>query len=105
MAFVQYISRPDHGSTASALDFSSLNSLKRGVSGAAATPEAQKKVAQQFEALFIQQMLKQARQVSVAPGAFESQQTRLAQSMSDEQLSLQLANPGIGLAQALLNQI
>src|SRR3546814_12298566 len=50
-------------------------------------------------------MLKQARQVSVAPGAFDSQQTRLAQSMSDEQMALQLANPGIGLARALLDQI
>src|SRR5690606_5422205 len=106
MAFVQYISRPTHGNTASALDFSALNSLKQGVrSGADASPEAQKQVLQQFEALFIQQMLKQARQVSVAPGAFDSQQTRLAQSMSDEQMSLQLATPGIGLAQALLDQI
>lgn len=106
MAFVQYIPRPSHGNIASSLDFSGLNSLKQGVrSGAGASPEAQKEVAQQFEALFIQQMLKQARQVSVAPGAFDSQQTRLAQSMSDEQMSLQLANPGIGLAQALLDQI
>lgn len=106
MAFVQYIPRPSHGSAASSLDFSNLNSLKRGMrDGAGGSPEAQKEVMQQFEALFIQQMLKQARQVSVAPGAFDSQQTRLAQSMSDEQMALQLANPGIGLAQALLDQI
>jgi flagellar protein FlgJ len=105
MTFVQYIPRPAQGNTASALDFSALNSLKQGVRGADASPDAQKEVLQQFEALFIQQMLKQARQVSVAPGAFDSQQTRLAQSMSDEQMALQLATPGIGLAQALLDQI
>src|SRR5690606_11775005 len=82
-----------------------LNSLKQGVrAGANAPLEAQKKVAQQFEALFIQQMLKQARQASM-PSVFDSQQTRLAQSMSDEQMSMQLAESGIGLAQALLDQI
>src|SRR5690606_23657147 len=105
MAFVQYIPRPSHGSAASSLDFSSLNSLKRGVRDAGGSPEAQKEVMQQFEALFIQQMLKHARQVSVAPGAYDSQQTRLAHSMSDEQMALQWAEPGIGLAQALLDQI
>ncbi|MGB3291151.1 MAG: flagellar assembly peptidoglycan hydrolase FlgJ [Burkholderiaceae bacterium] len=106
MAFVQYIPRPSQGGAASALDFSGLNSLKRGVRDiAGGSAAAQKEVFQQFEALFIQQMLKQARQVSVAPGAFDSQQTRLAQSMNDEQMALQLSDPGLGLARALLDQI
>ena len=106
MAFVQYIPRPSHDSVSS-LDFSGLNSLKQGVKAGANAPEAaQKKVAQQFEALFIQQMLKQARQVSAAqPSLLDSSQTRLAQSMSDEQTALQLAESGLGLAQALLDQI
>lgn len=105
MSLVQYTPRPNSPS-ASTLDFSALNSLKRGVREGADAPLAeQEKVAQQFEALFIQQMLKQARQGSTTTGVFDSQQTRLAQSMSDEQMSLQLANPGIGLAQALLAQI
>src|SRR3546814_12227499 len=92
MAFVQYIPRPSQGNP-SALDFSGLNSLKQGVrAGAAASPDAEKEVAQQFEALFIHQMLKQARQVSVAPGAFDSQQTRLAQSISFHQMVLQLSD-------------
>lgn len=105
MSFVQYTPRP-MDAPASSLDFTALNSLKRGVSAGADAPLAQQqKVAQQFEALFIQQMLKQARQASAAPGVFDSQQTRLAQSMGDEQMSLQLANPGLGLAQALLAQI
>jgi len=32
-------------------------------------------------------------------------QTRMVQSMADEQLALQLSTPGIGLAQALIKQI
>lgn len=106
MSFVQYTPRPPMDAPASSLDFSALNSLKRGVSAGADAPlEQQKQVARQFEAIFIQQMLKQARQAAGASGPFDSQQTRLAQSMSDEQMSLQLANPGLGLAQALLTQI
>ena len=105
MSLVQYTPRPSNPA-ASTLDFNALNSLKRGVSkGADAPLDQQKKVAQQFEALFIQQMLKQARQGATTSGVFDSQQTRLAQSMGDEQMSLQLANPGIGLAKALLAQI
>lgn len=105
MSFVQYTPRPIDAPVSS-LDFSALNSLKRGVSAGAGAPlDQQNKVAQQFEAIFIQQMLKQARQASGVAGAFDSQQTRLAQSMGDEQMALQLANPGLGLAQALLAQI
>ncbi len=104
MSLVHYTPRPGN-TAASSMDFSGLNQLKRGVSAGADAPlEKQKEVARQFEALFIQQMLKQARQ-SASPTVFDSQQTRLAQSMGDEQMALQLADPGIGLAQALLNQI
>ncbi|GAB2909140.1 flagellar assembly peptidoglycan hydrolase FlgJ [Paralcaligenes ginsengisoli] len=102
MAFTQYTPRP--GNDMSIFDMSQLNSLKRDVqSGADAN--ATKKVAQQFEAMFIQMLLKQAHQASTLSGPFDSEQTRMAQSMSDEQTALQLSNPGIGLAQALLNQI
>ncbi|RTZ47548.1 flagellar assembly peptidoglycan hydrolase FlgJ [Candidimonas sp. SYP-B2681] len=105
MSLVQFTPLPSEP-TVSTLDFNGLNGLKRGVrDGAAAPLDKQKQVAQQFEALFIQQMMKQARQVSTTPTLFDSQQTKLAQSMSDEQMALQLANPGIGLAQALLAQI
>jgi flagellar protein FlgJ len=104
MAFVQYIPRPA-STQYNSLDFSGLNTLRRGVqAGANADLADQKKVAQQFEALFIQQMLKQAHQSSKG-GPFDSQQTKLAESLRDEQLAGQLANPGLGLAQAILNQI
>lgn len=105
MTFVQHIPRPGSAHTPSALDFRSLDTLKKGVSGPkGASADEEKQVAQQFEALFLQQMLKQARQAAT-PTLLDSDQTRLAQSMADEQLALNLAKPGIGLAQALLDQI
>jgi flagellar protein FlgJ len=105
MTFVSYTPRP--ASQASALDFSGLDSLKQGVRAGADAPLAQQKaVAQQFEAMFIQMMLKQARQAStMMPSMFDSSATRMARSLQDGQIALQIANPGLGLAQALLNQI
>lgn len=105
MDFVSNTPRPTD--KMNAMDFSSLNSLKRGVQAGADAPLAeQKAVAQQFEAMFIQMMLKQARQTSdMEPTLFDSSATRMARSLQDEQASLQLANPGLGLAQALLDQI
>ncbi len=76
-----------------------------GLARASGSVQADREIAQQFEALFIQQLLKQARQSSGLQGMFESDQTRLARSLSDEQVALQLSDPGIGLAQALLSQI
>jgi len=61
--------------------------------------------ARQFEALLLQQWLKQARQSAGQNGLLDSDQTRFAQTWSDEQLAEQLATPGIGLAQALLEQM
>jgi len=61
--------------------------------------------AHQFEALLLQQWLKQARQSAGQNGLLDSDQTRFAQTWSDEQLAEQLATPGIGLAQALLEQM
>ena len=105
MAFVQYIPRPS-GVQYNALDFSGLNELRRRVQQAGANTAVgeQQKVAEQFEALMIQQMIKQARH-SMSGGPFDSQQTKLVQSFQDEQLAGQLANPGMGLAQAIMNQI
>jgi len=62
-------------------------------------------VARQFEALLLQQWLKQARQSTGQDTLFDSDQTRFAQTWSDEQLAQHLSTPGIGLAQALLEQM
>jgi len=106
MAFVSNTPLPSFSaSEPSALDFSSLNTLKRGVqAGEKAPADQQREVARQFEAMFIQMMLKQARK-SQMPTLFDSQATRMAQSLSDEQSALALANPGLGLASALMAQM
>ncbi|MFC4297927.1 flagellar assembly peptidoglycan hydrolase FlgJ [Castellaniella hirudinis] len=107
MEFVSHAPLLSPDATPSALDFSSLNTLKRGVQvGGHAAQSQQREVARQFEAIFIQMMLKQARQQSSQmPSLFDSQATRMAQSMSDEQAALAMANPGLGLADALMAQM
>jgi len=63
-------------------------------------------VAQQFEALFIQQMLKTMREAKLSEGAFDSQESNLYVEMLDKQLSLNLSQgAGIGLADILVRQL
>ena len=107
MSAPYYLPRPSD-MTPSSMDFSHLDRLRRSVQGdGAQDPEALRQVAQQFETLMLQQMLKQARQSSPGlEGIFDSQQTRLAQSMSDEQIAQSLGQAGgLGLAEALLDQL
>lgn len=89
----------------SVFDLGKLGALKRGVGQRPDDAQQQKQVAQQFEALFIQMMLKRMREATPKDGIFDSQQTEMLQSMSDEQMALQLAKPGLGLADALLKQM
>lgn len=105
MSFVRYIPRPVD-TPRTAFDTQALSRLQGSVAQTGGTGDQQKEVATQFEALFLQQLIKQARQASSGiQGLFQSDQTRMAQSMSDEQMALQLADPGMGLAQALLDQM
>jgi len=104
----------------SALDFAQLHQLRRQVrfantgaqnradmASASGAQTADVQVARQFEALFIAQLLKQARQTSEDSDAslFDSPQTRMVQSLGDAQLAQQLSMPGIGLAEVLLLQM
>jgi peptidoglycan hydrolase FlgJ len=69
------------------------------------SPEALKAVAQQFEALLVNMMLKSMRDATPKSGLFESEQTKLYTSLLDQQLSQNFAKRGIGLADALLRQL
>ncbi len=89
----------------SVFDMGRLSDLKRDVKQDPAGTEQQKQVAKQFEALFLQMMLKRMREATPKEGLFDSQQTQMLQSMADEQLALHLASPGIGLSQAILAQM
>lgn len=98
--------RPGTSQPVSIFDSSQLATLRKGVTGAQANnADAQRKVAQQFEALFIQQLLKKARETASGNGMFNSDAVRMTQSISDEQLALNLSNPGFGLADALMAQM
>lgn len=105
MSRVQYIHRPGPDAV-STLDFSHLKRLEHDVLKTDGSQHAQdSKVARQFEALLIQQLIKQSRQVPGGGTWLDSPQTRLAQGLQDDQLAMQLADPGLGLAQVLIEQI
>lgn len=102
-----YTPRPGvNGQPVSIFDPSQLAALRKGVtSDGANDPEVQRQVAQQFEALLIQGMLKQARETASGNGMFNSDAVRMTQTIADEQMALNLANPGFGLAEALIAQM
>lgn len=89
----------------SVFDMGRLSDLKRDVKKDPEGTEQQKQVAKQFEALFLQMMVKRMREATPKEGLFDSQQTQMLQSMADEQLALHLATPGIGLSQSILAQM
>ena len=63
-------------------------------------------VTQQFEAYFLQQLLKSGRAASLGDGLLQSDQERFFQGLLDQQLSLNLAGDnGLGLAKILREQI
>jgi len=70
------------------------------------TPEAITKTAKQFEALFVQMMLKSMRDTLPEEGMFNSKQQRMYQDMMDKQLSLNLSmGKGVGLANVIERQL
>ncbi len=85
-------------------DFSQLESLK---AEAQANPNAAlEEVAQQFESLFMQMMLKSMRDATIKSDLFSSDQMDTYQTMADQQTALSLSQQGgIGLARILVEQM
>ena len=85
-------------------DFSQLESLK---AEAQANPNAAlEEVAQQFESLFMQMMLKSMRDATVKSDLLSSDQMDTYQTMADQQTALSLSQQGgIGLARVLVEQM
>lgn len=70
------------------------------------SPEGNKAAAQQFEAMFMQVMLKSMRDTVQQDGMFDSDTTRAYQSMYDQQLAQVLAQRGgLGLAAVIERQL
>lgn len=72
----------------------------------ARSPEALRKAASQFEALFIQMVLKSMREAKLADGLFENESNDHYRDMFDGQLSVSLAQGrGLGLADVIVRQL
>jgi flagellar protein FlgJ len=69
------------------------------------SPEALKAAARQFEAVFMNMLMKSMRDASPQDGLFDSEQTRMYTSMLDQQLSQNLASRGIGMADVMVRQL
>lgn len=69
------------------------------------SPEALKATAKQFEALFMNMVLKSMRDATPQDGIFDSQQSKMYTSMLDQQISQTMASRGVGLAEVLIRQL
>jgi flagellar protein FlgJ len=86
------------------LDVQGLGALRQGAEQQ--RPEAVRKVAQQFEQLFLGMMLKSMRDAKLGDSAFDSDEGRLYQDMFDKQVTLEMAQgKGIGIAEMLVKQL
>jgi peptidoglycan hydrolase FlgJ len=69
------------------------------------SPESIKTTAKQFEALFMNMVLKSMREATPQNGLFDSDQSRMYTSMLDQQISQSMASRGVGLADVLARQL
>lgn len=91
-------------SVPSIFDAQALNALKKGLRQD--DPKALKAAAQQFEAVFLQMMLKSMRAATPQDGPFDSEQTRFYQELLDSQLAqVMAAKGGTGLAKMIEQQM
>ncbi|MBB5367493.1 MULTISPECIES: flagellar assembly peptidoglycan hydrolase FlgJ [unclassified Janthinobacterium] len=96
------ISQTDLNNNA-AYDVKGMDGLRQ--SAKAQDPGALKEAATQFEAMFINMMMKTMRDATPQDGIMDSQQSKMYTSMLDQQTSQSLAKRGTGLADALLRQL
>lgn len=86
-----------------AYDFSSISQLRReAVSGSS---ESIKKVADQFETLFINMMMQSMRKAVPNGGLFNQSSMQLFTSMFDQQIAQQAAGKGFGLSDIIVKQL
>jgi flagellar protein FlgJ len=86
-----------------AFDSAGLGGLKQAAK--AGSPAALKEAATQFEAMFINMMMKSMRDATPQDGPLDSQQTKTFTAMLDQQTSQNLAKRGMGLADVLVRQL
>jgi flagellar protein FlgJ len=86
-----------------ALDVTSVEALKREARND--PDKALRSAAAQFEALLLQMMLKAMREAADTGDSTNSQDSKLYNSMLDQQLAIALAKRGIGLAEPMVRQL
>lgn len=90
--------------TPSVFDVNALTTLKSQVKSE--DPAALRAAAKQFEALFLQMVLKSMRDSVPREGLFDSDQSRMYESLLDQQLSLNMSGKGtLGLAAMIEKQL
>ena len=85
------------------LDTKNLDDLKLQVRQGGS--DSNRKVAREFEAMFLNMMLKGMREALPHSDPLDSDASRLGTSLLDNQISQNLANKGLGLADALVKQM
>ncbi|HEY4318469.1 MAG TPA: flagellar assembly peptidoglycan hydrolase FlgJ [Herbaspirillum sp.] len=91
--------------TGLATDAASVNDLKQAARKDPNSPEAIRGAAKQFEALFLNMVMKSMRDATPHDGPFDSEQSKMFTSMLDQQMSQSLAQRGVGLADVLTRQL
>jgi len=86
-----------------ALDVNGMGALRQ--SAKSGSPEALKGAAQQFEAMFVNMMMKSMRDATPQDGPMDSQTTKTFTTMLDQQMSQNIAKKGVGLADMLVKQL
>ncbi len=86
-----------------AIDTKGMAELRQ--SARAGSPEALKTAATQFEAMFVNMMMKSMRDATPQDGLFDNQQTKMFTTMLDQQTSQDIARKGMGLADLLTRQL
>jgi flagellar protein FlgJ len=85
-------------------DFNGLANLKS--QARKDSPEALKEVAKQFEAIFVNSVLKSMREAKLADGIMDNDQSKFYSEMYDQQLAVHLSGkPGVGLADLIVKQL
>jgi len=100
---IRQTSTPTDLSANLALDSKGLSELRQGAK--AGSPEALKGAATQFEAMFVNMMLKSMRDATPQEGLLDNSQTKMFTTMLDQQTSQNIAKKGVGLADVLVRQL
>jgi len=87
-------------------DFQGLSALRTRARSDSGSEKTLREVAGQFEALFLQMMLKSMRDASLGDGMLDNEHTKTYQAMFDKQIAIEMSQgKGIGLAEMMVQQL